>query len=83
MIRTSVQIALRIATPISCTPIQYMEVFSDGTHFLKSLVICDLRFESQIGIAVQSPDLEQLVQACPGWLQDDGGGWGEFGEGCR
>ena len=42
-----------------------MEVFSDWTHFLKSLVICDLRFESHIGIAVQSPDLEHLVQGCP------------------
>ena len=46
--------------PISCTTSQYNELFWDGSHCLKSLVICDSRFESQIVIAIKSRDLEHL-----------------------
>ena len=57
---TSVQIAVRIATPISYATSQNNELFWEGSHCLKSLVICDSRFESQIAIAVKSRDLEHL-----------------------
>ena len=43
-----VQIAFRIAMPISCTISQYNGLFWDGSHCLKSMVICDSQFESQI-----------------------------------
>ena len=41
------------------------ELFWESSHCLKSLVICDSRFESQIAIAVKSRDLELLGWACP------------------
>ena len=44
---TSVQTAVRIATPLSCTSSQYIELFWDGPHCLKSLVICDLNHKLQ------------------------------------
>ena len=56
----SVQIAVRIAMPIPYTTSQNNELFWEGSHCLKSLVICDSRFESQIAIAVKSRDLEHL-----------------------
>ena len=58
VIWASVQIAIRIAMPISYTTSQNNELFWEGSHCLKSLVICDSRFESQIAIAVKSRDLE-------------------------
>ena len=69
VIWTSVQIAVRIAMPISYTTSQNNELFWEGSHCLKSLVICDSRFESQIAIAVKSHDLEHLAsQAC--WCKE-------------
>ena len=50
--------------PISYTTSQNNELFWEGSHCLKSLVICDSRFESQIAIAVKSRDLEHLVHDC-------------------
>ena len=47
--------------PISCTTSQNNELFWEGSHCLKSLVIWDSRFEPQIAIAVKSRDLEHLV----------------------
>ena len=47
--------------PSSYTTSQNNELFSEGSQSLKSLVICDSRFESQIAIAVKSRDLEHLV----------------------
>ena len=46
--------------PISCTTSQNNELFWEGSYCLKSLVICDSRFESQIAIAIKSRDLEHL-----------------------
>ena len=53
VIWTSVQVGTRIATPIYCTTSQYIELFWKGSHCLKSLVICDSRFASQIVIALR------------------------------
>ena len=61
VIWTSVQIAVRIAMPIPYTTSKNNEFFWGGSQCLKSLVICDSRFESQIAIAVKSRDLEHLV----------------------
>ena len=47
--------------PISYTTSQNNELFWEGSQCLKSLVICDLRFESQIAIAIKLRDLEHLV----------------------
>ena len=51
--------------PISYTTSQNNELFWEGSHCLKSLVICDSRFESQIAITVKSRDLEHLVWHVP------------------
>ena len=56
-----IHIAVRIAMPISNTTSQTNELFWEGSHCLKSLVICDSRFESQIAIAIKSCDLEHLA----------------------
>ena len=47
--------------PNSCTTSHSNGLFWEGSHCLKSLVICDSRFESQIAIAVKSLNLEDLV----------------------
>ena len=62
--------------PISYTSSQNNELFWEGSHCLKSLVICDSRFESQIAIAIKSRDLEHLAP----WVDKSwfsGRGWGQ------
>ena len=46
--------------PIPYTTSENNEFFWGGSHCLKSLVICDSRFESQIAIAVKSRNLEHF-----------------------
>ena len=47
--------------PISYVTSQHNELFWEGSHCLKSLMICDSWFESQIPIAIKPLDLEHLV----------------------
>ena len=61
VIWTSVQIAVRIAMSISYATSQNNELLWKGSHRLKSLVICDSWFESQIAIAIKSRDFEHLA----------------------
>ena len=67
-------------SPLESPPSQYNELLWDSSNCLKSLMICNSQFESQIAIAIKSHDVEHRAWAvfsptsgfqkhsCPFWL---------------